>query len=72
MTAEEMNMMIQEITMNIPKSDSLMIRSGADSDLWDVLTVQIAEIKARGNEVEIPYETPPVDVVNVDLIVPPD
>lgn len=70
MTDDEMNMMIQEITMGIPKAESLIIRSVADGEQWDRLAVQIAEIKARGNEVDIPFETPTVDIVNVDLIVP--
>ncbi len=70
MTDDELDMMIQEITMGIPKAESLIIRSVADGEQWDRLAVQIAEIKARGNEVDIPFETPTVDIVNVDLIVP--
>ena len=69
MTDDEMNMMIQEITMGIPKAQSLIIRSRADADIWDTLAGEIADIKARGNEVDIPFETPPVDVVATALIV---
>lgn len=69
MTDDEMNMMIQEITMGIPKAQSLIIRSRADGEIWDALAAEIADIKARGNEVDIPFETPPVDVVKTALIV---
>ena len=53
-----MNMMIQEITMGIPKSQSLIIRTSEHAELWDRLAVEIADIMARGNEVDIPFETP--------------
>ena len=64
MTAEELNMMIQEITVGVTKADSLVIRSGEDAALWDTLAADIAEIKARGHIVDIPFETPSVDVVD--------
>jgi hypothetical protein len=60
---DEMNTMIQEITMGIPKEQSLVIRNDADAVAWDSLAAQIAEIKARGHEVEIPFETPTLEVV---------
>jgi hypothetical protein len=55
MTAEEVNMMIQEITLGIPKSESLVLHTPADSDMWDRLSVEIANIKARGHEIDLPF-----------------
>ena len=55
MTEEELNMMIQEITMEVPKCDSLVIRSRADANMWDKLAGEIADMKARDREIEIPY-----------------
>lgn len=69
MTDEEMTMIMQEITMNIPKEQSKMIRSIEASLVWDILTSQIEQIKAQGMEVEIPFETPTVDVLDPSLIV---
>jgi hypothetical protein len=71
MTDEEMSMMVQEITMNVPKEESKMIRSVEAAEAWDVLTQEIAAIKAVGNEVEIPYDVPTVDVVDPAMIVEP-
>lgn len=71
MTDEEMSMMIQEITMGVAKDESKVIRSVEAAEVWDVLTEQIAAIKAVGNEVEIPYEVPTVDVVEPTLVVEP-
>lgn len=71
MTDEEMSMMIQEITMGVAKDESKVIRSVEAAEVWDVLTEQIAAIKAVGNEVEIPYEVPTVDVVDPTLVVEP-
>lgn len=70
MTDEELNMMIQEITMDVPKAQSKIIRTLEHAEIWDKLAVEIADIKARGNEVDIPFETPSVDIVNPALVVP--
>jgi hypothetical protein len=69
MTDDEMNMIIQEITLNVPKEESTLIRDAEASEAWDVLTEQINAIKAEGREVEIPFELPTVDVVEDSLIV---
>jgi hypothetical protein len=71
MTGEELDFMIQEITMGMPKEQSTMIRSVEASVTWDQLESEIEEIKMRGNEVEIPFETPSVDVIDQTFITEP-
>jgi len=71
MTGEELDFMIQEITMGIPKEQSTVIRSVKAFEMWDILESQIEEIKMRGNEIEIPFETPSVDVVTQALPIEP-
>ena len=63
MTDEEMNRMIQEITMQIPREQSTVPMNPEAIEMWDRLTEQIARIIADGLEVEIPYEVPDVDIV---------
>lgn len=71
MTDEEMNRMIQEITMGIPREQSTVPMTLEAIEKWDILSVQIAGIIARGNEVEIPYEIPTVDIVDPVMIIEP-
>lgn len=67
----DMSVMIQEITMNVPREESTVIRSLEASEAWDILTDQIAAIKAAGYEVEIPFDLPTVDLVDPDLVIEP-
>jgi hypothetical protein len=69
MTDKEMDMMIEEITMNVPKDESKAIRSVEAAAMWDVLASQIEQIKAEGFEVDMPFDVPTVDVVDQTLIV---
>jgi uncharacterized hydantoinase/oxoprolinase family protein len=71
MTSEELDFMIQEITMGTPKTESVVLMTNEAADAWDRLKVQIEEIKMRGNEVAIPFETPYVDVVDPAFMVDP-
>jgi hypothetical protein len=71
MTGEELDFMIQEITMGMPKEQSTMIRSVEASAIWDKLETEIEEIKMRGNEVEIPFEIPSADVIDQTFIIEP-
>jgi hypothetical protein len=71
MTSEELDFMIQEITMGTPKKESVVLMTAEASDTWDRLEVQIEEIKMRGNEVAIPFETPYVDVIDPAFIIEP-
>ena len=71
MTDEEMNRMIQEITMGIPREQSTVPMTLEAIEKWEILTEQIGQIIADGFEVEIPYEVPTVDIVDPSLIVEP-
>ena len=71
MTDDEMNRMIQEITMGIPREQSTVPMTLEAIEKWEILSAQIAEIIADGYEVEIPYETPTVDIVDPGMIVEP-
>lgn len=71
MTDDEMNRMIQEITMGIPREQSTVPMTLEAIEKWEILSAQIAEIVADGFEVEIPYETPTVDIVDQTMIVEP-
>lgn len=71
MTDDEMNRMIQEITMGIPREQSTVPMTLEAIEKWEILSEQIADIIARGNEVEIPYEIPSVDIVDPAMIIKP-
>lgn len=71
MTDDEMNRMIQEITMGIPREQSTVPMTLEAIEKWEILTEQIGQIIADGFEVEIPYEVPTVDIVDPSLIVEP-
>ena len=71
MTDDEMNRMIQEITMGTPREQSTVPMTLEAIEMWEKLSVQIAEIIADGFEVEIPYEIPTVDIVDPAMIVEP-
>ncbi len=71
MTDDEMNRMIQEITMGIPREQSTVPMTLEAIEKWEILTEQIAEIIADGYEVEIPYEIPTVDIVDPAMIIEP-
>jgi len=68
-TSEALDFMIQEITMGIPKKESVVLMTAEASDVWDRLEVQIAEIKDAGGQVEIPFELPSVDIVKRSEVV---
>ena len=69
MEDEELDFMIQEITMGIPREKSCVRMTPEALETWDTLTEEIAAIKAAGMQVDIPFDTPSVDVVNPKLIV---
>lgn len=71
MTDDEMNRMIQEITMGIPREQSTVPMTLEAIEKWEILSEQIAEIIAEGYEVEIPYEIPSVDIVDPAMIIEP-
>ena len=54
--------MLVEIGLGISKEDSLLNPlSSEESETWDKLVIQVAEIKANGGEIEIPSEIPDID-----------
>lgn len=69
MEDKELDFMIQEITMGIPREESHVRMTPEAIETWDTLTEEIAAIKAAGMQVDIPFDTPSVDVVNPKLIV---
>lgn len=71
MTDDEINRMIQEITMGTPREQSTVPMTLEAIEKWEILSAQIAQIKADGFEVEIPYEVPTVDIVDPAMIVEP-
>lgn len=71
MTDDEMNRMIQEITMGIPREQSTVPMTLEAIEKWEILSEQIADIIADGYEVEIPYEIPSVDIVDPAMIIKP-
>ena len=62
--------MIQEITMGLSKEETKTITDKVSSDTWDRLVAEIFGIKEEGLIVDIVFDTPEVDVVEKDLIVP--
>lgn len=69
-TEKEMRFMIQEITMGLSKEETKTITDKVSSDTWDRLVAEIFGIKEEGLIVDIVFDTPEVDVVEKDLIVP--
>jgi hypothetical protein len=69
-TEKEMRFMIQEITMGMSKEETKTITDKVSSDTWDRLVTEISGIKEEGFIVDIVFDTPEVDVVEKDLIVP--
>ena len=54
--------MLVEIGLGISKEDSLLNPlSSEESETWDKLVLQVAEIKTNGGEIEIPSEIPDID-----------
>jgi len=62
--------MIQEITMGMSKEETKTVTDKVSSDTWDRLEIEISGIKKEGFIVDIVFDTPEVDVVEKDLIVP--
>ena len=56
MESKDLNFMIQERTMGIPKKDSVVLMTAEASDAWDRLEIEIAEIKAQGLTVDCVFE----------------
>lgn len=56
MTPEEMNRMLREIILGVPREESLVPMTPEAIDMWETLSVQVAEIIASGYEVEIPFD----------------
>ena len=71
MNSEKMDYMIQEITMNMPKQATALITNAEESEMWDKLSDQIAEIKAKGYIVDLVSDIPTVDPVDLALVVEP-
>lgn len=69
-TEKEMRFMIQEITMGMSKEETKTVTDKVSSDTWDRLEIEISGIKKEGFIVDIVFDTPEVDVVEKDLIVP--
>ena len=54
--------MLVEIGLGISKEDSLLNPlSSEESETWDKLVLQVAEINANGGELQIPSELPGLD-----------
>ena len=70
-SGEAMDLMIQEITMGISKEESYVMMTQEASETWDILAVQIAQIKEEGFIVDIPSEIPTVDIVDPTTIPDP-
>lgn len=70
MDSKKMELMIQQITTGLPKSQTKLISTAEESEAWDTLEIQIAEIKAKGWIVDIAYDLPDVDPVNPAMVVP--
>lgn len=66
---EYLSRMAREITMNVPRKESLVPINAETTKYWNRLVKQIAKIKADGRTVEIPFETPSVDLVDPKMIV---
>lgn len=63
-TTEQLERMVVEITLNIPRTESLLPMDDPDMvKAWDRLTREIAALRADGKVVDIAYETPSVVVV---------
>lgn len=71
MTLDEMNRMAREIALGIPREQSAVPMTPEAIKHWEILSKQITDIIADGYEVEIPFETPSVDVVNPDMMIKP-
>lgn len=58
-TRPRIERMLVEIDLGISQNDSaLKPLSASEMAQWDRMAQQVAEIKAKGGEIEIPSETP--------------
>lgn len=69
MEARDLEIMTQQIMRGVTKEQSSMIRDVEASEVWDALEAEIAEMKAQGIIVEIPYESPGMQPLDPALIV---
>lgn len=59
--------MLVWIDQGVAKDDAPLPLNREESEMWDRLEVQVAEIKARGQAVEIPdMEVPDVEIPNAE------
>jgi hypothetical protein len=56
-----------EVVLGIPKTESKFAPlTEAYSLIWDNISRDVAEIKAKGGIIAIPNETPSIEIVEVD------
>lgn len=71
MDARTLEIMTQQIMRGVTKEQSSIVRDVEASETWDVLAAEIAEMRAAGIIVEIPYETASMQPVDPALVVEP-
>ena len=55
--------MYLEVALGKDKKDSVVPMTEEASTKWDILVKQVADIRARGNELDFPFEAPDVEII---------
>jgi len=66
---EQLDRMIREIDLGVPREKSQVPVNPETTKYWNRLVEEIAQIKAQGYIVEIPFEAPSVDPVDPKMII---